>query len=65
VDEVNHGLIRRILDHSWGIHGRIASRKQVPIWLGFPQHQGWVELFIGWWEYAIAPDELAQSRRRC
>ena len=53
MDEVNHGLIRRILDHSWGIHGRIASRKQVQIWLGFPQHQGWVELFIGWWEYAI------------
>jgi len=53
VDEVNHGLIRRILDNSWGIHGRIASREQVQISLGFPQHQGWVELFMGWWEYAI------------
>jgi hypothetical protein len=21
--------------------------------LDFPQHQGWVELFMGWWEYAI------------
>ena len=21
--------------------------------LGFPQHQGWVDLFMGWWEYAI------------
>lgn len=53
VDEVNHGLIHRILDNSWGIHGRIASREQVQISLGFPQHQGWVELFMGWWEYAI------------
>src|SRR3984957_5275615 len=53
VDEVNHGLIRRILDNTWGIHGRIASREKVQISLGFPQHQGWVELFMGWWEYAI------------
>ena len=53
VDETNHALIHRILDHSWGIHGRIASREQVQISLGFPQHQDWVDLFMGWWEYAI------------
>jgi hypothetical protein len=33
--------------------GRIASRAQVQISLGFPQHQGWVGLFMGWWDYAI------------
>jgi len=53
VDEVNHALIHRILDNSWGIHGRIASREQVQISLGFPQHQSWVGLFMDWWEYAI------------
>jgi hypothetical protein len=53
VDAVNHGYIKRILDHSWGIHGRIASREQVQISLGFPQHQGWVALFMGWWDHAI------------
>src|SRR4051795_10935439 len=53
VDQVNHAMIHRILDNSWGIHGRIASREQVQISLGFPQHQDWVELFMGWWEYAI------------
>ena len=53
VDEVNHAMIHRILDNTWGIHGRIASREQVQISLGFPQHQAWVELFMGWWEYAI------------
>jgi hypothetical protein len=53
VDDTNHALIHRILDNSWGIHGRIASREQVQISLGFPQHAGWVELFMGWWDYAI------------
>jgi hypothetical protein len=36
-----------------GIHGRIARREQVQISLGFAQHQGWVGLFMDWWEYAI------------
>jgi len=53
VDEVNHALIHRIQDNAWGIHGRIASREQAQIALGFPQHQGWVALFMEWWEYAI------------
>lgn len=53
VDDTNHALIRRILDNAWGIHGRIASREQVQISLGFPQHQGWVDLFMGWWDYGI------------
>ena len=53
VDQTNHALIKRILDNAWGIHGRIASREQVQISLSFPQHQGWVGLFMDWWEYAI------------
>lgn len=53
VDETNHAMMHRVLDNAWGIHGRIASREQVQISLSFPQHQGWVELFMDWWEYAI------------
>jgi hypothetical protein len=53
VDEANHAMIHRILDRSCAIHGRIASREQIQVSLGFPQHAGWVELFMGWWEYAI------------
>jgi hypothetical protein len=53
VDDTNHAMIHRILDHSWAIHGRIASREQIQVSLGFRQHAGWVELFMGWWEYAI------------
>lgn len=53
VDAANHAMIRRIMDNAWAIHGRIASREQVQVEIGFPQHQGGVELFMGWWEYAI------------
>ena len=53
VDDVNHAMIHRILDNTWGVHGRVASREQVQISLSFPQHQGWVDLFMGWWEYGL------------
>jgi len=53
VDEANHALMHRILDNAWGLHGRIASREQVQVSLGFPQHQGSVGLFMGWWDYAM------------
>ena len=53
ISDENHALMRRILDNSWGIHGRVASREQIQVQLDFPQHQGWVQLFIGWWDYAI------------
>ena len=53
VSDENHALMHRILDNCWGLHGRVASREQVQIALDFPQHQGWVTLFMGWWAYAI------------
>ena len=43
----NHAMIHRILDKSWGLHGRVASREQVQVQLGFPQHRDWVELVPG------------------
>jgi hypothetical protein len=53
VDETNHGHIHRLLDNTWALHGRVASREQVQVQIGFPQHEGWVSLFMGWWEYGI------------
>src|ERR1700744_2151543 len=53
VDETNHTQIHRLLDNTWALHGRVASREQVQVQLGFPQHQGWVSLFMDWWEYGI------------
>jgi hypothetical protein len=53
VDDENHRLMRRILDHCWGFHGRVASREQVQIPISFPHHKPWVDLFMGWWEYGF------------
>ncbi len=59
----NHALMHRIVDNCWGFHGRVASREQVQIQIGFPHHRDWVELFMGWWERGFrgwrqrAPDD--------
>ena len=45
----NHALMHRIVDNCWGFHGRVASREQVQIQIGFPHHKDWVALFMGWW----------------
>lgn len=49
-----HEMIRRVLDHSWAMHGRVASREQIQVAIAFPQHRRWVELFLSWWEYGIS-----------
>jgi hypothetical protein len=50
VSDENHALIHRILDRTDSFHGRVASREQVQVSIGFPQHQRWVDLFLDWWE---------------
>ncbi len=50
---VEHEMIQRILDHSWGMHGRVASREQVQVPISFPHHRRWFDLFLGWWEYGF------------
>lgn len=53
VDAENHAMIHRILRNSWSIHGRVASREQVQIEISFPHHKPWLDLFLGWWDYAF------------
>jgi hypothetical protein len=42
--------VRRILHRAGSFQGRIASRQQIQLPLGFPQHQKWLGLFLRWWE---------------
>lgn len=46
----DHAMMHRIIANCWGYHGRIASREQIQLQIGFPQHQQWVKIFMGWWE---------------
>ncbi len=50
IDEANEAMMQRILARSYGFHGRVASREQVQVPIGFSQHQQWVDLFLRWWE---------------
>jgi hypothetical protein len=50
IGESDEAMIQRILARSRGFHGRVASREQVQIPIGFPQHRQWLDLFLRWWE---------------
>jgi hypothetical protein len=54
IGDADEAMIQRILARSHGFHGRVASREQVQIPLGFPQSRQWLELFLRWWEDGFA-----------
>ena len=56
----NHAMIHRILDNSWGIHGRVASREQIQVQLNFPAAPGLGAAFHGL--VGIRHPVLAQAR---
>ena len=53
IGDENHARIHRILDNCWGLHGRVASREQVQVQISFPHQREWLDLFMGWWDFAI------------
>ena len=48
--DADQALMHRIINNCWGFHGRVASREQIQLQLNFQQHQGWVAVFMAWWE---------------
>jgi hypothetical protein len=59
VPERDQRYLGSILERSDCFQGRIATREQVQVPIGFPQHREWVQIFKGWWEYG-----MGQWRRR-
>ena len=51
--ETDRQHMHRILRRSDCFQGRIASREQIQVQIGFPQHQAWVEQFKAWWKEGI------------
>ena len=45
--------MNRILERSDCLQGRVASREQIQVQIGFPQHAEWVAIFRDWWRAGI------------
>ncbi len=53
VDELSGQLIDRILKRSASFQGRVSSREQIQVPLGFAQHQYWEMIYAQWWEQGM------------
>ena len=54
LSESDLGMVSKVLQRSDSFQGRVASRQQIQLQIGFPQHQKWVNLFKGWWREGMA-----------
>lgn len=50
ISEEVRAQISLVLERADAFQGRVASREQVQLPIGFPQHRDWLELFLGWWQ---------------
>jgi hypothetical protein len=50
ISDAVHAQITLVLQRADAFQGRVASREQVQLPIGFPQHRDWFEVFLGWWE---------------
>lgn len=48
------GQVARVLERSDSFQGRIATRQQVQVPIGFPQNAKWLEVFLAWWRDGFA-----------
>jgi hypothetical protein len=45
--------MQQVIERADCFQGRIASREQVQVQIGFPQHQAWVQQFREWWQQGL------------
>jgi hypothetical protein len=50
ISDAVRAQITLILQRADAFQGRVASREQIQLPIGFPQHRDWFEVFLGWWE---------------
>nr|WP_314141999.1 hypothetical protein [uncultured Rhodococcus sp.] len=62
-DVVIEEHLRRVLERAGSVQGRIATRCQVQIPLGYPQHRLWESRFRQWWVQAFASIRAASNDR--
>ena len=48
------GYVTRVLQRSDSFQGRIATRSQIQVAIGFPQHRVWLETFLAWWRQGFS-----------
>lgn len=65
VSDYDRALVSRVLARADSFQGRIGTREQVQIPIGFPQHRKWVELFEGWWEEGFRSWRDRNARGTC
>ncbi len=53
LDAGSQAMIAQVLSRSVAFQGRISSNEQVQVQIDFPQHQAWVERYLGWWDQGL------------
>ena len=48
------GYVTRVLERSDSFQGRIATRSQIQVPVGFPQHRVWLDTFLAWWKQGFS-----------
>jgi hypothetical protein len=48
------GYVARVLERSDSFQGRIATRSQIQVAVGFPQHRVWLDTFLAWWRQGFS-----------